>query len=125
MQADTLRIAIVPSDGDSADYASIVTVSSGKDLALLETTGKLRLPPLTIAGTAAGDGDEVAAVGYPMNVDRAQGLDLSDLFRPQPPVKSRGFISGARPSRDVDTVLHPAAIAGANRGGHLLDNSAR
>ena len=50
MQDDTLRIAIVPSDGDSADYANIVTVSSAKDLALLETTGKLRLPPLTIAG---------------------------------------------------------------------------
>jgi serine protease Do len=125
MQDDTLRIAIVPSDGGSADYADIVTVSSAKDLALLETTGKLRLPPLTIAGSAAGDGDEVAAVGYPMNVDRAQGLDLSDLFRPQPPVKSRGFISGARPSRDVDTLLHTAAIARGNSGGPLLDNCGR
>jgi hypothetical protein len=125
LQDDTLRIAIVPPDGDSADYARIVTVASGKDLALLETTGKLRLPRLTIAGTAAGDGDEVAAVGYPMNVDRAQGLDLPDLFRPQPPVKSRGFISGARPSRDIDTVLHTAPIARGNSGGPLLDNCGR
>src|SRR5690349_12019282 len=125
LQDDTLRIAIVPPDGDSADYTRIVTVASGKDLALLETTGKLRLPRLTIAGTAAGDGDEVAAVGYPMNVDRAQGLDLPDLFRPQPPVKSRGFISGARPSRDIDTVLHTAPIARGNSGGPLLDNCGR
>jgi hypothetical protein len=125
LQDDTLRIAIVPPDGDSADYARVVTVSSAKDLALLEITGKLRLPALTIAGSAAGDGDEVAAVGYPMNVDRAQGLDLADLFRPQPPVKSRGFISGARPSRDIDTVLHTAPIARGNSGGPLLDNCGR
>jgi serine protease Do len=125
IEDDTLRIAIVPPDGDAADYARIVAVSSDKDLALLETTGKLRLPRLTIAGTQAGDGDEVSAVGYPMNVDRAQGLDLSDLFRPQPPVKSRGFVSGARPSRDIDTVLHTAPIARGNSGGPLLDNCGR
>ncbi len=125
LQDDTLRIAIVPSDGDSADYAKVLAVSSAKDLAVLEITGALRLPALTIAGSAAGDGEEVAAVGYPMNVDRAQGLDLSDLFRPQPPVKSRGFISGSRPSRDIDTVLHTAPIARGNSGGPLLDNCGR
>jgi hypothetical protein len=125
LQDDTLRIAIVPPDGGSADYAKIVTVSSAKDLALLEITGSLRLPALTIAGNPASDGDEVAAAGYPMNVDRAQGLDLSDLFRPQPPVKSRGFVSGARPSRDIDTVLHTAPIARGNSGGPLLDNCGR
>ncbi len=125
IQDDTLRIAVVPPDGDSADYARIVSVSSAKDLAVLELTGNLRLPALTLAGGAASDGDEVSAVGYPMNVDRAQGLDLADLFRPQPPVKSRGFVSGARPSRDVDTVLHTAAIARGNSGGPLLDACGR
>jgi serine protease Do len=125
LQDDTLRIAIVPPDGDSADYAKVIAVSSAKDLAVIETTGKLRLPPLTFAGMAAGDGDEVAAVGYPMNVDRAQGLDLADMFRSQPPVQSRGFISGARPSRDIDTVLHTAAIARGNSGGPLLDSCGR
>jgi serine protease Do len=122
---DSLRIAIVPPDGDSADYARIVAVSEAKDLAVLETTGKLRLPPLTLAGGAAGDGEEVTAVGYPMNVDRAQGLDIADLFRPQPPVKSRGFLSGSRPSRDIDTLLHTAAIARGNSGGPLLDPCGR
>lgn len=125
MQDDTLRIAVVPPDGGSADYATIVATDSAKDLALLQITGTLRLPALTIGGTAPSDGDEVAAVGYPMNVDRAQGLDLSDLFRPQPPVKSRGFVSGARPSRNLDTVLHTAAIARGNSGGPLLDGCGR
>jgi serine protease Do len=125
LQDDTLRIAIVPSDGDGADYGKVIAVSSAKDLAVIETTGSLRLPALTVAGSAASDGDEVAAVGYPMNVDRAQGLDLSDLFRPQPAVKSRGFVSGTRPSRDYDTVLHTAPIARGNSGGPLLDGCGR
>jgi serine protease Do len=125
LQDDTLRIAIVPPDGDGADYGRIVAVSSAKDLAVIETTGSLRLPALTVAGSAASDGDEVAAVGYPMNVDRAQGLDLADLFRPQPAVKSRGFVSGTRPSRDYDTVLHTAPIARGNSGGPLLDGCGR
>ncbi|MGN3973567.1 S1 family peptidase [Tsuneonella sp. SYSU-LHT278] len=125
LQDDTLRIAIVPPDGDGADYGKVMTVSTVKDLALVEVTGALRLPPLTLTGNAAGDGDEVAAVGYPMNVDRAQGLDIADLFRPQPPVKSRGFVSGLRPSRDFDTVLHTAAIARGNSGGPLLDACGR
>ena len=125
MQDDTLRIAIVPPDGDGADYGRIVSVSAGKDLAIIELTGSLRLPALTVAGTGAADGEEVSAVGYPMNVDRAQGLDLSDLFRPQPAVKSRGFVSGTRPSRDFDTVLHTAPIARGNSGGPLLDGCGR
>ncbi|ANY20303.1 Serine protease Do-like HtrB [Tsuneonella dongtanensis] len=125
LQDDTLRIAIVPPDGDGADYGKVIAVSSAKDLAVIETTGALRLPALTVAGGVASDGDEVAAVGYPMNVDRAQGLDLSDLFRPQPPVKSRGFVSGTRPSRDFDSVLHTAPIARGNSGGPLLDGCGR
>ncbi len=60
-----------------------------------------------------------------MNVDRAQGLDISDIFRSQPPVKSRGFISGARPSRQFDTILHTAPIARGNSGGPLLDACGR
>ena len=125
LEDDTLRIAVVPPDGDGADYGKVAAVSTAKDLALIEITGKLRVPPLTIAGAPVSDGDEVSAVGYPMNVDRAQGLDLADLFRPQPPVKSRGFISGARPSRDVDTLLHTAPIARGNSGGPLLDTCGR
>ena len=60
-----------------------------------------------------------------MNVDRAQGLDISDIFRSQPPVKSRGYVSGARPSRQFDTILHTAPIARGNSGGPLLDPCGR
>ena len=73
LQDDTLRIGIVPPEGDGADYAKIISVRAN-DLALVEVVGALRLPPLTLTGTSRTTGDEVAAVGYPMNVDRAQGL---------------------------------------------------
>ena len=69
-----LAIGIVPSDGDEAVYARIVAVSDRNDLALLATTKPMRLPPLTISGNPAEDSGAVVSVGYPMNVDRAQGL---------------------------------------------------
>ena len=125
LQDDTLRIGIVPSEGDDAVFARPVSVSPRNDLALVELTGNLRLPPLTIAGNPPRDSGDVTSVGYPMNVDRAQGLDLDDIFRSQPPVKSRGFLSGARPSRQFDTILHTAPIARGNSGGPLLDGCGR
>lgn len=123
---DTLKIGIVPSEGDAGTFAIPVAVSPRNDLALLEITdGKLRLPPLTLAGGVSGDMGEVSAVGYPMNVDLAQGLEIRDIFRAQPPVKSRGFLSGERPSRQFDTILHTAPIARGNSGGPLLDGCGR
>lgn len=126
LQDDTLRIGIVPSEGDAGTFAIPVAVSPRNDLALLEVTdGSLRLPPLTLAGGVNRDVGEVSAVGYPMNVDLAQGLEISDIFRAQPPVKSRGFLSGERPSRQFDTILHTAPIARGNSGGPLLDGCGR
>ncbi len=123
---DTLRIGIVPSEGESGTFASPVAVSPRNDLALLQVSeGSLRLPPLTIAGGASRDTGEVSAIGYPMNVDLAQGLEIRDIFRAQPPVKSRGFLSGERPSRQFDTILHTAPIARGNSGGPLLDGCGR
>lgn len=83
------------------------------------------MPPLTLAGGASGDLGEVSALGYPMNVDLAQGLEIRDIFRAQPPVMSRGFLSGERPSRQFDTILHTAPIARGNSGGPLLDGCGR
>ena len=125
MMDDRLRIGIVPSDGADAGYAKIVAVDPRSDLALLRITSGLRLPPLTLAGGTVSDSGEAFAVGYPMNVDRAQGLEIGDIFKSQPPVKSRGFLAGMRPSRNFDTVLHTAPIARGNSGGPLLDRCGR
>ena len=121
----TLEIGVVPSGGREAVYAKLVAVSTRNDLALIELTGSLRLPPLALSGGSPRDSGEVSAVGYPMNVDRAQGLEISDIFRSQPPVKSRGSIAGSRPSRQFDTILHTAPIARGNSGGPLLDECGR
>lgn len=122
---DKLSIGIVPSDGENAVYARIVSVSPRNDLALLATTSPMRLPPLTIAGNPNVDSGSVTSVGYPMNVDRAQGLSMEDIFQAQPPVKATGFLSGRRPSREFDTLLHTAPIARGNSGGPLLDDCGR
>ncbi|MFM7350498.1 MAG: serine protease [Erythrobacter sp.] len=125
-QDDTLRIGIVPAEGEGGAFARVLAVSPRNDLALLEIAkGSLRLPPLALAGGSIANLGEVAAVGYPMNVDLAQGLEMNDIFRAQPPVKSRGFISGVRPSRQFDTILHTAPIARGNSGGPLLDACGR
>jgi len=125
MEDPSLSVGIVPSDGESAVYARVIAISQRNDLALLGTTSPMQLPPLTISGNPANDSGSVTAVGYPMNVDRAQGLSIDDIFRAQPPVKSTGFLSGRRPTRDFDSLLHTAPIARGNSGGPLLDDCGR
>ena len=117
-------IGIVPADGDKAVFARLVAVSERNDLALLATTEALNLPPLTIAGNPVQSG-AVTAIGYPYNVDLAQGLQSNDMLRAQPPVTATGFLSGRRPSRDFDTLLHTAPIARGNSGGPLVDGCGR
>lgn len=120
-----LVIGIVPSDGGEAVYGRVISVSPRNDLALIRTTGATRLAPLTLAGMAAAGAGSVTAIGYPMNVDQAQGLGAADVFRTQPPVTSQGFLSGRRPSREFDTLLHTAPIARGNSGGPLVDDCGR
>lgn len=120
-----VSIGIVPSDGGQAVYGRLITISDRNDLALVAATSPLHLPPLTIAGAPPSPGGKVVAIGYPMNVDEAQGLGIDDIFRPQPPVTSQGFLSGNRPSRDFDTLLHTAPIARGNSGGPLVDPCGR
>jgi len=121
---DSLAIGIVPSDGAGAVYARLVMVSPRNDLALLATTSPMRLPPLTIAGNPSADGT-VISLGYPMNVDRAQGLSSADIFRAQPPVRSAGTLAGRRSTREFDSLLHTAPIARGSSGGPLLDECGR
>jgi hypothetical protein len=124
-QDPNLFIGIVPSDGGVAVYGRLVAVSPRNDLALIATTKPMNLPPLTISGNPNTESGPVVAVGYPQNVDRAQGLDMADLFRAQPPVEANGSLAGRRPSRQFDTLLHTAPIARGNSGGPLLDPCGR
>jgi V8-like Glu-specific endopeptidase len=121
----SLIVGIVPSDGGEAVYGRIVSVSPRNDLALVASTKPMHLPPLTIAGNPNDESGAVVAVGYPQNVDVAQGLSMADLFRPQPPVESNGSLAGRRPSRQFDTLLHTAPIARGSSGGPLLDPCGR
>ena len=122
---DSLSIGIVPADGGAAVFGRLVAVSPRNDLALIEATSPMRLAPLTIAGDTSADSGSVTALGYPMNVDRAQGLSTGDIFRAQPPVKSSGSLSGRRPTREFDSLLHTAPIARGSSGGPLLDDCGR
>jgi serine protease Do len=120
-----LRVAVVPPESGGAVLGRVIAIDPRADLALIALEAGARLPPLALAGGALPDSGEVAAVGYPMNVDKAQGLSIDDIFTAQPPVKSRGFLSGSRPSREFDSVLHTAPIARGNSGGPLLDACGR
>ncbi len=120
-----VSIGLVPADGGDAVYARLVSVSPRNDLALLQSTTPMRLAPLTIAANPATQAGAATAIGYPANVDLAQGLDETDMFRPQPPVTSTGFLSGRRPSREFDTLLHTAPIGRGNSGGPLVDDCGR
>ena len=122
---DRLAIGIVPSDGGEPVYGRLVAYSPRNDLALIATTADMDLPPLTLTGDAERDSGPVVSVGYPYNVDAAQGLQMADFFRPQPPVKANGTLSGRRPSRRFDTLLHTASIARGSSGGPLMDECGR
>lgn len=117
-------IGVIPPEGKRSYGARIIAFSPGNDLALLEITGGT-LPVATFFATATQDGQGVFAIGYPGNVDRAQGMVLSDIIQPMTPVKTQGNISTGRSSKQYDTVLHTAPMAAGNSGGALVDSCGR
>ena len=120
-----MRVGIVPAQGQSGYFAKVVVYSPRNDLALLRLTEKGNLTPATLFSGAITDGEDVYAVGYPGNVDQAQGLDPSDLMSPTAPVKTRGAVSAGRSSKGFETILHTAPIGSGNSGGPLLDSCGR
>lgn len=121
-----ISIGIVPSQGrKSGWFARILGVSPRNDLALLKLTEPGSLPVATLFTGAVDDGADVYAVGYPGNVDMAQGLNIGDIVSPTPPVKTRGNVSAGRSSKQFDTILHTAPIGSGNSGGPLLDACGR
>jgi hypothetical protein len=123
--SETMRVGVVPSEGKGGSFARIVAVSPGNDLALVQLTEALTLPAATLYVGPVPDGADVYAVGYPGNVDLAQGLDVGDLVSPTKPVTTRGNISAGRSSKAFDTLLHTAPIGAGNSGGPLLDGCGR
>ena len=120
-----LVIGVVPPEGKKGYLAKVVAVARDKDLALLKLAEPGSIAALALYPGIVTDGTEVTAVGYPGNVDLAQGLGMGDLVGPQSPVKSRGSVSGGRSARSIDTILHTAAIGAGNSGGPLLDGCGR
>lgn len=115
---------VVPYDGKEGYVAKVVTYSQRVDLALVELDGG-QLAPGTIATLPPEGSEPVYAIGYPSNVDRAEGRNADDLIRPTAPVRTQGLISQGRSSKDYDTILHTAAIARGSSGGPLLDECGR
>ncbi|MDP3674320.1 MAG: serine protease [Novosphingobium sp.] len=123
--SDTMMIGVVPSEGSSGYLAKVVAYSPRNDLALLRLIDKGSIPALTLFPGAVEDGGEVYAVGYPGNVDLAQGLSLAEIVEPQSAVKTRGYVSSGRSSRQFETLLHTAPVGSGNSGGPLLDSCGR
>ena len=119
-----MLIFVVPYDGKEGFVGKIVTYSQRVDLALVELDGG-QLAPGTIATLPPEGAEPVYAIGYPSNVDRAEGRNADDLIRPTAPVRTQGLISQGRSSKDYDTILHTAAIARGSSGGPLLDECGR
>lgn len=122
---DSLVAGVVPPEGRGGRRAQVVTYSARNDLALLRIEPGSAIPSVTLFPGVVEDGSEVIAVGYPGNVDLAQGLSMSDLVTPQAAVKTRGYVSGGRSSRSFETLLHTAPIGSGNSGGPLLDACGR
>lgn len=121
---DTLHLLVIPAQGQRGYVAKVAAFSARNDLALLKISGGT-LTPATLSPVVPVDGQQVFAVGYPGNVDLAQGLDAVDMITPTPPVKTEGTISTGRSSKSYDTILHTASLAAGNSGGPLLDACGR
>jgi serine protease Do len=125
-EMDEIRIGVVPPQGRTGWFAEVVAFSPRNDLALLKLTERgATLPVATLYTGPVADGADVFAIGYPGNVDMAQGLNLAEMMSPTTPVKTRGNVSAGRSSKAFDTILHTAPIGAGNSGGPLLDACGR
>jgi hypothetical protein len=124
-QEDDIRIGIVPPQGKGGWFGRVLAFAPKADLALIKLTERGALPPATLFTGPVGDGADVVAVGYPGNVDVAQGLNVGDIVSPTSPVKTRGNVSSGRSSKSFETILHTAPIGAGNSGGPLLDPCGR
>jgi len=120
----TVSVGVVPSQGAQASRARIIAFDPARDLALLEVEDG-RLPPIPLYVGPLDDGVQIAALGYPGNVDLATARSADDYIQPLPPTRSVGIFSNVRPINGITTLLHTANIARGHSGGPLLDQCGR
>lgn len=123
-ESPSIEISIVPSQGDERYEGRLLASDSRADLALIRMEEGIVEPLLVFTGRPADTG-RVAAIGYPGSVDLAENLSARERVRPIPAVRTFGQLSGGRSRRDVDTLLHTAAMARGNSGGPLVDECGR
>ncbi len=120
----TVSVGVVPSQGAQASRARIIAFDPARDLALLEVEDG-RLPAVPLYVGPLDDGVQIAALGYPGNVDLATARSADDYIQPLPPTRSVGIFSNVRPINGITTLLHTANIARGHSGGPLLDQCGR
>lgn len=123
-ESKTVAIGVVPSEGAQATRARIVAIDPARDLALLEVE-RGGFTPIPIYVGPLEDGAQIAALGYPGNVDLATARSADDYIQPLPPTRSVGIFSNVRPINGITTLLHTANIARGHSGGPLLDQCGR
>ncbi len=101
------RLVAVFHDGAQLS-AKMVSVDAARDIALLKVKTNRRLTPLAFA-TAAREGEDVIALGYP--------LDLGSRM-----TVTRGIVSAIRRANGIEFVQTDAAINPGNSGGPLLND---
>lgn len=123
-ESPNISISIVPSSGDERYPGQLLSSDTRADLALIRMEEGIVAPIAVFTGSPP-DSARVAAIGYPGSVDLAENLSASERVRPIPPVRTFGQLSSGRSRRDVDTLLHTAAMARGNSGGPLVDECGR
>ena len=121
---DNVVVGVVPSEGAKSFGARILAIDQARDLALLEVQ-QGSIPPIPLYVGPLDDGEQIAALGYPGNVDLATARSASDYITPLPPTRSVGIFSNVRTINGITTLLHTANIARGHSGGPLLDQCGR
>lgn len=123
-------LAIAPPEGDRPFEARVIGYDRGRDLALLEVR-EANFPQLTVYTGGLASGDDVAAIGYPGNVDRATIGEMNSIdaigryLQPMLPEISEGNYSSERQSGAYERLVHSASIARGSSGGPLVDECGR
>lgn len=101
------NVTVITNDGITLT-GQVVKKNKAIDVALIKLTG-LSLVPLTVDLKAPGTGNEVYAIGSPLNED------LSGTV-------TRGIVSGYRNYQGVDWLQSDASINPGNSGGPLINS---